>query len=215
MLRIWPREPQWALELAQAGFEGVTAVNEISPGVFVAQRSGGLPVAVSFKNGRLEASAAGGAWAHVGVALCESPTLTRLEHGIPLPPSAANGGGNIKQPIDFAPWDPEQVLDMMASVGIFMDQPAIENFTELTEDLFAFRETSTMKSIKESGYLPHHTVRGGKMMVNREAVLTSLSRLDEVPEHGRDEARKHLMQHLADFQVSSYTVNGEDSGTHA
>ena len=206
---------QWALDLAQAGFDGVTAISEISPGVYVAQRTNGLPVAVSFKNGRLEASAAGGAWAHVGVALCESPTLTRFEHTIPMPGSAGPSGGMTSQPIDFAPWDPEKVLDMMASIGVFMDQPVQENFAELTEDLFAFRETSTMKSVKESGYLPHHTVRGGKMMVNKEAVISALSQLDDVPAHGRESARKHLMRHLADFQSGSAIIHGEQPGVRA
>jgi len=68
---------KWAEELAQDGYPGITGVKQVGDGMFIAQRSCGLPVAITIKNGGLEASAASGPWAHIGMALCTSPSLTR------------------------------------------------------------------------------------------------------------------------------------------
>jgi hypothetical protein len=67
---------RWAEELAADGYEGVIAVHQVDDETFIATRKSGLPVAVTVKQGVLEASAASGPWAHIAMALCTSPTLS-------------------------------------------------------------------------------------------------------------------------------------------
>lgn len=182
---------EWAEEIARLGYHGVDEVVQFAPGLFVATRSAGMPVAIHIDRsaGYIEASAAGGAWAHLGIALCESGTLTHTRKL--LTPVAGAGGGVIKQPVDFMVWNQETVMDLLAERGIFLDQPADEAFAEQTDELFAFKDTTTQQS-----FLPHHTFHGDQMMVSRDGVIQAMTRLDEVPDHGRDAAREHLLCHL-------------------
>lgn len=90
---------KWAEELSQDGYPGITRVDQVAPDMFIAHRENGLPVAVTVKNGCLEASAASGPWAHIGLAICESGTLTHTGKSSTM-------------------WDPERVKAMMAEFGI-------------------------------------------------------------------------------------------------
>lgn len=68
---------QWAEELAAEGFENVIGVKEVAPGLFVAMRSKGMPVAVSIDGEMIETSGVcSGPWARIGATLFGSPSVT-------------------------------------------------------------------------------------------------------------------------------------------
>ena len=90
------------------GYPGITEVQELVPGLYVAQRSIGMPIAVSIKDGLVEATAAGGAWGHLAATLCESGTLTATTKAFHLEENKI-----IPQAVDFTVWDQEQVNAML------------------------------------------------------------------------------------------------------
>lgn len=173
---------KWAEELAREGYPGVTRVERVADDLYVAAREGGMPVAVSVKGGRMEASAAGGPWGMLAMSLFESGTLTSSKRSI------------HRQPVDYSRWNEDEVIEMLAEVGVHLDKPATDQFADIVDDIFAYREDSTQRS-----YLPHHVIRGGEVMLSKEGVAQALSRLSEIPEKGREAAREHLMRHMAEL----------------
>jgi hypothetical protein len=117
------------------GYPGVTRVREAGNGLYVAERDSGLPIAVSVKDGSIEASTAGGAWEHVAAALIESPTLTLRaigpESGNPDYSHADQGGGSV-----VAPWDLAKVKELLAEAGVIIEGDAYARFKKLTDDAY-------------------------------------------------------------------------------
>lgn len=105
---------KWAEELARDGYPGVTSVRSVGENMFIADRESGLPLAITVKDGLMEASAAGGPWAHIGMALMSSPSLT----------NNASLGVEGSEDAQIAPngsvitWDPEVVNRMMEDFGV-------------------------------------------------------------------------------------------------
>ena len=219
----------WALELAQRGYPGVLDVVQVGSGLYVAQRSHGMPLAISFKNGQIEASSGGGAWSNIAAALCESGTMVgttvpeaskrALETGDYSVISGSVGANN--QPVDFAPWDPAEVDQMMRNEGLMVGIPLVDQIEgekrkALEHEMFAalLEETVGVEPSQDAqsmvlqglslrsyphGLLPHHTFRGDGMMVSKEAVLKGLSMLHLLPPLQQPTARAHLTKHLREI----------------
>lgn len=169
---------EWAGCIAQLGYEGVSSVDQVSPGVFVAHRAAGMPLAITIKDGLLEASAASGPWSHLAATLVESGTLTSSKKFFGIESEVKPGMANSGQPIDYAPWDPAAVASLLDGKGI-------------SEDSFAAVDPATSKM-----FLPHHIHHGEQVMLSKAGVITSLGMLSEIPEGMRNSARSHLLSHL-------------------
>ena len=47
-----------------------------------------------------------------------------------------------------------------------------------------------------TGVIPHHVVVGGRVLINRNAVVRGLGQLDQIPHTHRDAVRDHLLDHV-------------------
>lgn len=145
---------QWALEMAQRGYPGVLGVTQVRPGLYVAQRSHGMPLAITFKDGQIEAASGGGAWGQVAVALCESGSMVQLQPqaSAPTPVPTVNTidpaelppsqGGAQSNPVDFGRWDPAMVDQMLRAEGLLVGVPLTQQIEgderkQLEHELFA------------------------------------------------------------------------------
>lgn len=163
---------EWAAEIASCGYEGVQAVREVSPGLFVAVRSHGMPLAIAVDADTIEVSGVSdGPWAGLAAALFESPTLTR----------AAS-----RWPTDHSPWDRDDAVRSLESVGV---RAGSASGSILGREAFAACRGA-------DAWLPHHRVRSGAMMTSRAGVLEAMSRLDSIPPELRPGAEAHLRGHL-------------------
>lgn len=195
----------WAEQLMSMGYPGITSVDKVGEGLFVATRSSGLPIAVAvdFDESTIEASPAGGAWGHVAATLMTNGSLVSTQKFIGPEDLSASGSGTAGagQPIDYAPWDEQAVIDMLESRGIIID-PSRDTHQELTDGAYAGVDFTTQK-----GYLPHHTLQGDQIVVSKDGVIKALSRLSEVPDELRASARAHLIAHLDD--ITAREAQGE------
>jgi hypothetical protein len=194
----------WARELAQDGWTDVLGVREIGDGLFVASRKSGMPIAIQVHEDGFESAAAGGAWGRLGMAAFDSPSLVRMD--------LAGGEYTGARVIDHTQWDPSVVSGMLAEVGVPIDGN-ISRVGPLEKEIFAAIERPSGSGALGStpgmhhvpgetpqaaarGFLPHHTVREGRLMVSRDGVARSLAMVDSLPSHLRESARAHLLAHL-------------------
>lgn len=119
---------KWAEELATDGYEGVIDVHSVGPDMYVATRKNGLPLAITVKNGELEASAAGGPWGHIGMALVESPTLTSrsvsLQAGETTKPNGSQGE-------IIGKWSDDLVNQLLSEYGVMTPGARTDALTAL------------------------------------------------------------------------------------
>ena len=175
-----------ALELAQMGYPGVVGVKTGPDGMYIAERSHGLPLAVHITDEFVEVTSAGGAWGHLAATLCTSGTLAfaaMSDAGVPDGHIPDHGGTMFV--VDHTPWDPNEVQKLMSTY-------------------FDMTETSPYAWLRNEvgdGQLVHHVVKAGVEMVNVNAVRSALRNLDSVPVSARNAARRHLLQHLQDATV--------------
>lgn len=169
----------WAREVAQSGYTGVIGVRKVSDGLYLAARDSGMPLAIHIDEGSVsvEPSTSGGAWAALAAALYDSPTLTTLAAG---------------PPPDYSPWSQSEVDELMRWIGL--RRQADPATGELEREVFAVVDE------EQRGLLPHHTVRGGELMVSADGVARAMARLGEVPAHLRAAAEAHLKRHMAEVR---------------
>jgi len=169
----------WAIELARLGFEGITTIHRQGSDLYICQRSHGLPIAVHIGDEFVDVTPSGGAWGHLAMAMCESGTLTKL------PASTSKDG---------------KVIDHSSKVAFTVDYAPspykIDTVDALNEAFYTIEESPFVALVPDGGLLPHHVLRGGKEMVNIDAVRKALQNIDLIPTHLREDARKHLIQHL-------------------
>lgn len=161
----------WATDLARLGFEGVTTVRTLGSGLFVAERSVGLPIGIEVTDGDVEVTPAGGVWARLSAVLCQSGTLTAvsLQPGgdEPLPHEAVVHKKSVFQ-VDFAP-----------------------NF--VYDSNFDHDESPFAVIVNGQGLFPHHSMNGDVSMSAVRAALESVKSMSGGP---RATAEAHLMGHL-------------------
>lgn len=176
----------WAYELAQEGWPGVTGIREVGSGLFVAMRSAGMPVAVQVHEDGIEASGvSSGPWARLALAAYESPSLTRMDLAATNKPAY--------RAIDHTPWDPQLVANLLGPVGIDLAGTIVRD-GPIEQEVFAAIDAPALK-----GFLPHHTHRGGHLMLSRDGVQKAMRQLDTVPEALRPAALEHLRGHMAEL----------------
>lgn len=182
----------WVEQFAREGYTGVTKAVNVGADLWIVQRSCGMPLAVSVKDGFIEASAASTPWAHLAATLLESGTLTTKLHdsGAYIGPERVPQHEHVG-PVDFAPWSSEAFDAMLADAGLKLGiaDRALDQFA----DFYTWWGPS-------GGVIPHHVYRGSVMMVSRDAVMKGLTSVDqEVPEPFRAAAKAHLLAHLAEM----------------
>lgn len=190
-----------ALAVAQMGFPGVRAVSALASGLYVVEREIGTPLAVSIKDGIIEATASGGAWAEVAATLCTAGSMISTSRKLIGPEVGYTGemSGHFTQPVDYAPWDTRAVLDMLAGAGIeFVDgvenvftwrapaADALETASMMEDAAFAYVDEASQRA-----YVPHHTEKG----VNYTAVVRGLMNVGHLPVDAQASVRAHLLEH--------------------
>jgi hypothetical protein len=190
---------EWATELVRDGYPGVISVKEVAQGLYIAQRSTGLPVAVHVTDQDIDVASADGPWARLAALVLETPSLVKRAIGPEVRPVGYPG---VSQHIDSSSWDASVVMDLLAACGVLIGGSASENFQRLTQELYAHVDATTQR-----GFLPHHTLSAdGTAAVSVEGVHRALASIDSVPEAHRAEARRHLERHLAEIESAGVSV---------